>query len=196
MAKRKRIYRANDRATFDDETAEWIGVQIERVESEGEIWTPKHLIELSRPVDSPGHSLFEWDIKKAAEKHWLEQAQYHLRHLDIRIVYEGDEQPIRAVYPVMIKDADSKRVRGYASYDRVQSTPDLTQQVIERAKSELRSWRNRYALYRGVFGKIFAVIDTLENGQWQQPQSTASRQTATLKRRKKLVKSQRPRKSK
>lgn len=194
MAKRKRIYRASNGAAFNDDTAEWIGKQIEIVESKGGLWGPQFLIEASKPKNSPGHKLFEWDIQRAAEKHWLEQAQHHLRHLDIEIVYEGDKQPIRAVYPVIIEDESGKRVRSYASYDRVQRASDLTQQVVERAKAELRSWRNRYSLYRGVFGKVFAAIDTLENGKWQPPQSTESRQTATRQRRK--AKSARPRKSK
>lgn len=196
MSKRKRIYRANDNAAFDDKTAQWIGTQIEKVEAEGEIWTPRHLVELSRPTQSPGHKLFEWDIKRAAEQHWIERAQYHLRHLDIEIVYEGDKQPIRAVYPVIIEDSEAKRVRGYASYDRVQRTEDLTKQVVERAKAELRSWRNRYSLYRGVFGKVFAVIDNLETDSWQQPQSTASQQTVTQQRQRRKAKAARPRKSK
>lgn len=195
MAKRKRIYRANPKAVYGDKEAKWIGLQIERAEAAGGMLDPVSLVALSKPSRSPGHGLFNWNIQEAAEAHWIERAQYHLRMLEIEIVYDGNKERIRATYPVMFNSGDTP-IRSWSSYDQVQSVPDLARQVIDKAAAELKSWRDRYALYRNVFGPVFDSINQLENELCQSKQSTESRRTATQTAKPKAKKYQRPRKSK
>jgi hypothetical protein len=194
MAKRKRIYRRNPNASFNEVEAQWMG---EQLESHGGRMKPEMFVELCKPKNSPGHRLFNWDVRRAAMAHWIERAQYHLRHLDIEIVYEGNKQPIRACYPVIISAGEH---REYVSYDNVQSAPDLARQVVDRALNEFKSLQSRYAIYRNVFGPVFDAINQLEKELCQpkrHSRSTASRKTATLSTAKQRSKKwQRPRKSK
>jgi hypothetical protein len=185
MAKAQRIYRAHPNASFGDKEAQWIGEQLEK---NGGTITPEQFVELCRPVKSPGHSLFTWDVHEAAHAHWIERAQYHLRHVEIEIISDGNKERIRACIPVVHADAGDS-LRPYTSYDRIKDAPDLSRQVIEQAAYELKSWQNRYALYRRVFGSafepVFLAITSMEKELWpQRKPSTASRKTARLRKAK------------
>lgn len=178
MAKRTRIYRAHPHASFGDEVAQWIGLQIES--HQGEI-TPEELVELSKPKAAPTHDQFIWNDAEAAEANRRDTAVRLLRLVEIEIVSEGNKQSVRACFPVFHEDSGEGAYRSHVSYDRIRESPDLARQVVTKASLELKSWRRRYALYESVFGPVFQVVDKLEKTKWQPQQSIASTKTATRK---------------
>jgi len=188
MAKAKRIYRAHPHASFGDTEAAWIGQQFD--EHGGEL-TPDTLVQLSKPKSSPGHSLFIWDDAEAGKLYRVELAKYHLRHLQIEIVDQGNKRAMRACFPVFHEDREAGAKRSHVAYDNILAAPDLARQVVEKAAHELKAWQSRYVLYKRVFGSVFSAIEELESELWPpQKRSIASRKTAKRKPAKKRRQSQ------
>lgn len=112
------------------------------------------VVEASRDPGAPLHSAFEWDDKRAAEKHRVEEAKYLIRSVEIVVDQNADEPtPIRAFVSVM-RDED----RSYTSTVHALADPDLRVQVVGAAFKELEAWRKRHAELI-EFARVFASID-------------------------------------
>lgn len=48
---------------------------------------PQDVVDAARAADSPLHDAFEWDVRKAAERHWLATARSLLNHIQVYVVY-------------------------------------------------------------------------------------------------------------
>lgn len=149
----KKVYRPMKGARYGKKEAQILGEIIEKF---GESFAPSRLVEFSRPASSPTHKLFKWDIRKAAEAHWLAQARDHINHLAVIIVTpKGHQTKTRAVHSVVIE-----RERVYARMEDCFSNPDLREQVIAKALAEANGWADRYSQYKSVgsLRDIFAAI--------------------------------------
>ena len=103
------------------------------------------------------HPYFDWDDKSAAHKWRLDQAQYLIRHLDVVISGEGeDERTIRAFVNVVEEEA-----RHYVSVSDAMRDPVLREQVVARAFAELESWRHRHSELT-EFARVFSTVDKLK----------------------------------
>lgn len=91
----------------------------------GGIITPEILVADAKRKDSPLHSLFEWDAKKAAEAHWLATARDILRRVKIT-VSEGERLIVAPCY-VRHPDLPAK-VQGYI--DTGQLDPDQARETL------------------------------------------------------------------
>lgn len=106
------------------------------------------------------HNAFEWNDEKAANEHRLAQARSLLR--SVVVVVEDDERmtthEVRAFvkYEPTDKPAGAKNV--YTHVKTAMETPEIREQLVERAWEELTSWRLRYEKLR-EFSDIFAAID-------------------------------------
>jgi hypothetical protein len=116
--------------------------------------TSEMVVEASRGADAPLHSAFEWDDRKAAQAHRLEQARYVIRSVEIIIDKGGEESmPIRAFVSVL-RDED----RSFTSTVHALADPDLRAQVLADAWKELEAWRKRHAELV-EFARVFSAID-------------------------------------
>lgn len=102
------------------------------------------------------HSYFEWNDAKAAHNWRLDQAQYLIRHLDVVISGDDEEERTIRAFVNVVEEAE----RHYVSVEDAMRNPVLREQVVARAFAELESWRNRHAELT-EFARIFASVDKL-----------------------------------
>lgn len=131
---------------LSQEQAEEYGFYIhELTNRKGTALTPEELLDAARDAASPLYSYIEWDDEVAAHKWRMSQCQYVLRGVSLEIVRKDkpDEMIItRAIHNVVVEGK-----QGYVSLSRVVTEESLRQQVLDRAKRELKGWTERYAVY-------------------------------------------------
>lgn len=120
------------------------------------------VVNAARDEKSVLHPEFEWDDEVAAEAHRRAQAAKLLRSFEI--IYDN-HVPARAFesFEVTFDDQPAAAARGrvYLAIDDAMADPSARQQLLERAMSEFRSARQRYA-YMEELARIFAAIDDLD----------------------------------
>ena len=100
---------------------------IEIEEENGGRLTPDAVVRDAKRKDSPLHSCFEWDVKKAAAAHWIEQARDLIT--SIRIVVKTERTNVSAVYYVRDPAAKSGE-QGYVSVTKVRTDADMAREVL------------------------------------------------------------------
>ena len=130
-------------------SAQVVGEQFEAIEKRDGSLTKKAVVEAARPEDSPMHSLFEWDDAVAGELFRENQAGYYIRTLEVEIVPVGGKSgkavTMRGfvnVAPVAVNQPEGKGV--FVNVERAIRTPDSYRAMLERAKNELRMFREKY----------------------------------------------------
>lgn len=134
-----------------------LGEAFERLKASGPLTADRVLTEAMN-ARSPLHRYFEWDDEKAAHQFRLEQARRLIRSIEVVLEdAKGKQVPMRAYYSV--KDAEGQR--GYEPMQFVFATPELADQVIQEAVTQLEAWKTKYAKYtwaRGAVPKIAAAL--------------------------------------
>jgi len=97
--------------------------RLAEMESKGEL-TPELVVKEAKRPTSPLHGLFEWDLKKAAYRHWIEQARTIIRSLSVVVT----EDTITARVPLYIRDP--RTAEGYMSILSVGNSKDMARQAI------------------------------------------------------------------
>ncbi len=115
--------------------------------------TPAMVVEDAHKKRSPLRDYFEWNDTEAAVQFRIVQAQELIR--SIVVVYENapDAKPVRAFVTVIRDDEPS-----YTSIEHAMSEPELYQQVLNRAKSEARTFAAKYADLQ-EFAAVIAAIN-------------------------------------
>ena len=135
-----------------------IGDEIERLRTRsGGLLTAKHILKAAKAKRSPLHPHFEWDDTAAAEKYRQAQASYLLRV--VVVAAAEDEEPFKPVRAfVTVGDDDEAQPRTFTHIRAAMRDDGLREQVLARARKEVRAWRQRYDGFR-EFSELFAVID-------------------------------------
>lgn len=144
-------YKARENWPISDEQAQLIGSFIE--EEFGGAVTPVEFVQAAKNPESPVHSLFDWDVQRAAEKHWLSQAATYIKA--VVVVIEGVETP--AFHRVFIKARDSFQ---YVDVDTATHDEELWRQVIQAALKEAKAWALRYRQYKQLSAIVVAIEET------------------------------------
>lgn len=87
--------------------------------------------------NNPLHAHFEWDVQKAAEAHWTDQARTIIRC--VRVLDEETEQTEPAFLSVSARGGVS-----YRSLGDVKSSTDLQLAVLKSAERDLDAFERRY----------------------------------------------------
>lgn len=153
MKKMKKTYFADKKASYNNEQARVLG---EIIESLGDQFKTEDLVEKARPKNSPIHRLFQWDDAIAGHKYRLYQAQYHIRHLRVKV--ENVDASTRAVHNFRVKSESI-----HAPVEVVVSSDKLRQLTVDKAWRELMAWKARYIEYQDVFGEILKLIDKAQS---------------------------------
>lgn len=123
---------------------------------------PKDIVEYARPANSPIHLAFTWDRDKAHEKWLLEEARQMARSIQVVYVRTGAKRMESSKAFFSVRSGDT---RGYASQEKIKSSADLTQQVIDSARRELSSYVLKFQFVAG-FGsyvpRLRQIIDEMQ----------------------------------
>ena len=155
----KKVYHKREGAPFKDEDAQEIGEFIESCKDKS---TKGILEEVKKHPESKIYSLFEWDKDKAAELYQLQRVREIVSHLEVKIIRIGNREPvmldvsISAFKSVRPRDSDE---RVFASSEEIMNDDYLREQVVMRAKIELKNWMERYNQYK----ELETIIRTIRN---------------------------------
>lgn len=125
-------YKVNGLYSVDAQTA---GEELERIYNENGELEPSKVVDESRPENAPLHSCFEWDDGIAAEKFREQQARNVIGNIVIVDEVEEKETYVRA-YPHI---GDTYRPMYIVLENR-----DMTQELLQTALRELRSFEMKY----------------------------------------------------
>lgn len=154
----KNIYGARSGAPFSKKDAQEIGEFIERIQ----LKTPDNILtEIKRNKKHKIYNLIEWDDAKASHEYRLHQVKNIVNHITIEIKEIGTENvPIRAFYS--IRQEQNGSFPQYVDVQTTFSNEYLRAQVISRAMSELRNWRERYRQYSEL-SEIIKIMEPYIN---------------------------------
>ena len=138
--------------------AEDAGLIMKKLENEGRL-TPKDLVDEARPIDSPLHKGFEWDDAKAAENYRRQQATQMIRSIVVReseVIENGREDVSVKIFNL------PERGGSYESLRTILLDSDKAENLLARAKDELRSFRRKYSQLQRLSQLMSAIDEVLE----------------------------------
>lgn len=101
------------------------------------------IVAAARAHNHPLHSCFDWNVRRAAESHWVNEAGRLIRNLRVTFIREPARHlPIRALFRVTV---DGERT--WAAHSVVLSEADLHAQVARQILGELRAFLNKYQVF-------------------------------------------------
>lgn len=131
-------------------SAQIVGETCEKLEAEKRL-NAQTLVDISRPKDSPTHSLFEWDNRKAAEEWRRHQARNIINSIEVVV---EEKEPIRAFFNIEKKSSE------YLSIATICREPGNYQSLLKQATAELKAFRMKYSRITEL-NEIFALIDNI-----------------------------------
>lgn len=135
-------WKPGSRYKVDANTA---GAVCEQLEAAGNL-SAKSLLDVSRPIDAPLHSEFEWDDSVAAEKYREDQARCIIRHLVVRMD-ESTDEPVRSFFKIEQTERES-----YTSVETIMTRKDLRTELLKQAVNELEAFQRKYNTLSELFG--------------------------------------------
>lgn len=115
---------------------------------------PEEIVDKARDESTELHKCFEWDDTKAAERYRLHQARQIVCHL---IIKEVDNAPQKHEVRVFYKTDNTE---GYKSVEYIMRNENEYQKLLERALSELSSFKKKYSTLKELNG-LWGVINSL-----------------------------------
>lgn len=104
----------------------------------GEQFTPRDVVELARNESTALHKCFEWDDSIAAEKYREEQAKMVIR----MIVYVDEQKNEKTNIRVLVSSGE--RDNTYMQTRLVVQNKTEYEELLERAMRELRAFKEKY----------------------------------------------------
>jgi len=140
--------RANSRVGISDKDANVYGQHILSLmkKKKASIVKPEELVKDAKQKNTPYHGYFQWDNTKAGAEYRKEQARDLLRNI-VEVEIVSDKKQDRQVEVRSFHVVSENNERGYSPLEHVLSSKDLTNQVLERALKEAKSWSARYKMY-------------------------------------------------
>lgn len=110
----------------------------DEVQTLGEEYTPKEVLDLARNPETELHKCFDWNDSTAAEKWRLQQARFVCSSFTVKIETEKGEE---RSYRVVQHDPEEKVYRPVTFTLRDE---DQYARLLAKAKAELAAFRHRY----------------------------------------------------
>lgn len=158
---------------------EAIAARLEKLQAANNgILTPQAVVDDAKNPKSPLHGEFEWDVKKAAEAHWLDRAREIIR--SVRVVITTEHKQVSVVGYVRDPYAESDQ-QGYVSVKKLSADADGSRMAavyeFARASAAMRRARE-VAAALGVDKEVDLIVEKIENVKSRvQSESAEQRQT-------------------
>ena len=126
---------------LNDDTDNEVRTRLEEIElANAGVLTPEAVVQDAKSKASPLHSHFTWDVKKAAQKCWLEEARTLIRTVRVKVVMETIV--IRA--PYYVRDPTAKDgAQGYVSVKTLRTDADRGREALCNEFARVRDVLNR-----------------------------------------------------
>ena len=104
--------------------------------------TAEAILADAKAPESPIHDLYDWDVTKAAEAHWLNRTREIVR----LVRYVVHTETTTVTLPRYVRDPEAEpRVQGYATVERLRTDPRLARRALisefERVANALKRAR-------------------------------------------------------
>jgi len=93
----------------------------------GGVLTPAAVVRDAKKADSPLHRFFEWNVKRAAEHYWLDQARALIT--SVRVEVTTETKTVAAIYYTKHPGLDHGQ-QGYIGLATLRSDADLARQSL------------------------------------------------------------------
>jgi len=157
MGETKQIYVAREGSPFKQEDAQEIGEFIAKCK----VKTTRGILqEIKRNPKSKIYSLFEWDKDKAVELYQLQRVREIVSHISVNIITIGNNEPVDlsiSVSAFKSVSSPSTEENIYVPISEGLNNSDYRKQIIDRAKTELNNWMERYQQYQELSNIINAI---------------------------------------
>ena len=160
--------------------AKVIGVALQQAFPDGK-FKPKDVVDIARPKKSPLHKYFDWNDTSAAEKWRIHQARIIISSIEVSIVGSSCP-PVRKWIHVSL----GKNKTSYVDSNTAMKTPELWNQVIQKALDEVIYWRDKYEQYKELSPIVRAINETerkLSHGKPKKIPTRRSKSTGRNSRR-------------
>lgn len=149
-----KVYNWKDGARMRGDAQE-VGERLESIRSahKGNL-EPVHIVNDARSKSSPLHRLFEWDNRKAAEQHRLQQARQVICSIEITIQPASGPRSVRAY--VSLPDGPGRK---YHRITDAMSDDSLREVCVQQALDVFEQAKARYQHFHEL-GEIFKAIDS------------------------------------
>ena len=131
--------------------------EVERKEldrlAENGLLEAKTIVREARKPNNPLHKRFDWDLRRAAEQHWLDEAR-RLIHVYVTVI-NGDHTPVRAL--VSLAQATGKP--GYMPIRQALSSAETLAELREMFARDLLSVLTRYEYLRSKLRPVFVAVE-------------------------------------
>ena len=150
---------------ISDEEAQAVATEMFQIQKTKPL-VAEAVVEAAKDPNSALHSNFEWDDSVAAQKHRLQQARVLINAVSYRVAMLDKDDPERVrTVPVFVNvykhGNDAKpAVKQYVQLAEALVKADLKAQVLEKAKAEMISWKNRYKQYQ-VLADAMPIVDMM-----------------------------------
>lgn len=115
------------------EQREAIRIRLNEIEARnGGRLTPDAVVEDAKQKSSPLHNQFEWDTKKAAYSHWIEQARTLIT--SVKIIERTETTTVKSVYWIRDPSAAGTE-QGYVSIKTLRSDKEAARAALVDAFS-------------------------------------------------------------
>lgn len=124
--------------------------------------TPEAVVEDAKNLDSPLHAHFEWDVDKAAMRHWIDRAREIIT--SVTVVTRTDKTTVTSVYYVRDPSAASSE-QGYVSIEALRTDADMAREAIVNEFSRAASMMHRAKALAKVLKlerEVDGLIDSIE----------------------------------
>ncbi len=142
-------------------SAQTVGEVLEQIEAEKGGVTSRDFLEVSRPVESATHSMFEWNDSIAAEKFRLSQASMIIHQVEVHIESGNEERTAAAFVNIVAKKPTTEG--SYVNVMRAMDNDEMRAQVLANAYSELKSFEKKYKDLSELKGVMDAIRKVTEN---------------------------------
>lgn len=125
--------------------------------------TKEQIVDMARDPKTESNKLFEWNDTIAAERYRKEQAGWALRHLKVEFIKDDEdlENALIPSAPVRLFYGDPIKNEGFVAITTVLKDNDMYQSLLEKAKSEIKSFRVKYSVLKEL-KPLFDVIDEIK----------------------------------
>jgi hypothetical protein len=141
---------------------EEIRLRLEQLENRSGRLTPAAVLDDARSPKSPLHKYIEWDQKKAAYQHQLDQCRELIR--SVKVTYHTETTHIRAIHYWRDPHAAATE-QGYVSITKLRTDADLSRDALveafQYAADKLRRARE-LAIALDMVNEVQAFIDSLD----------------------------------
>jgi len=137
----------------------WLSMKLKREVN------PKDVEKDAHDPNSPYHSYFQWNDKRAAYEHRLWQARQLLGR--IKVLYHdrlGNEVSVREYVRLEVMEPATHKLRGgYVPRVRAMASSNLIKQCEDEAIQQQLSWKNRWVGFKAMEAQAH-LVDAIVTG--------------------------------